>query len=116
MKSAYLPLSALIIAALVCLGCGGGSVGPPPPGTVPPTITGVSPLVVDADSQVTFAATTSGSAITSWTWTFGGAATPSTSRGISPTVTTTTPGTYDCKVEGQNAWYQTTTTFKLTVK
>ncbi len=116
MKFAYMPLTALIIAALACLGCGGGSVGPPPPGTVPPSITSVSPLVVDAGTQVTFTTTTSGSAITSWTWTFGGAATPATSRQMSPKVTTTTPGTYDCRVEGKNAWYETTTTFKLIVQ
>ena len=116
MRNSKLPTGLLIIAIAACLGCGGGSAGPAPPGTVPPSITSVSPLVVDADTEVTFTTTTSGSAITRWTWTFGNAADPGTSRNASPTVTTADPGVYDCRVKGKNAWFETTTTFKLVVE
>ena len=116
MRIAKLPAAALLIAMAACLGCGGGSAGPAPPGTVPPSITSVSPLVVDANSEVKFSATTTGSAITRWTWTFGNAASPSTARNSSPSVTIGDPGTYDCRVIGENAWFETTTTFKLLVK
>jgi PKD repeat protein len=116
MRISMLPAVALLIAMAASLGCGGGSAGPPPPGTVPPSITAVSPLVVDANTEVKFTATTTGSAITRWTWTFGNAADPSTARNSSPTVDIGDPGTYDCRVIGENAWFETTTTFKLTVK
>lgn len=116
MTTAKLPIAVLVVALAACLGCGGGSASPPPPGTVPPTITSVSPLVVAANSEVTFNTTTSGSTITEWLWTFGNAADPSTSRDKSPTVTISTPGVYDCRVVGENQWYETTTTFRLTVE
>ena len=116
MRIAYLPAGALIVAIVACLGCGGGGSSPPPPGTVPPTITSVSPLVVDANSEITFTTTTSGSAITDWQWTFGNAADPSTSRTKSPTVTIGEAGIYDCRVVGENQWYETTTTFRLVVE
>jgi len=116
MRNSMLPAGLLIVALAACLGCGGGEATPPPPGTVPPSITGVSPLVVSANTEVTFTTTTSGSAITRWQWTFGNAADPSTARSASPTVTVGDPGTYDCRVVGENAWYETTTTFKLVVE
>jgi PKD repeat protein len=116
MRNSKLPAGLLIIVVAACLGCGGGGTTPAPPGTVPPSITAVSPLIVDANTEVTFSATTSGSAITRWQWTFGTAGDPGTSRNASPTVTVGDPGVYDCRVIGENAWFETTTTFKLVVE
>lgn len=116
MGNSKLPAGLLIIAVAACLGCGGDSATPAPPGTVPPSITSVSPLVVDANTEVTFTTVTSGSAITRWQWTFGNAADPGTSRNASPTVTVGEAGVYDCRVIGENAWFETTTTFKLVVE
>lgn len=108
----------LIIAALLAAvaACGGGTVGPAPPGTQPPAITAITPLTGQSGDQVTFAATTAGSTISIWAWSFGGGATPNAyNRGPSATVTLGAAGTYNCSVTGSNSWFGTTTNFRLVV-
>jgi hypothetical protein len=114
----YLTTILMLVALLAASGaCGSsGTVGPPPPGTQPPAITAVSPLTGQTGHQVTFNASTSGSAISIWQWTFGGGATPNAyTRGPSATVTLGAPGTYNCKVVGTNSWFGTTTSFSIVV-
>jgi hypothetical protein len=108
-----LSIAALLVAVAAC---SGGSAGPPPPGTQPPAITAVTPLVGHTGDEVTFTASTAGSTITIWQWTFGGGATPNAyNRGPTATVTLGAAGTYNCSVTGANSWYGTTTNFRITV-
>lgn len=112
----YATTFSLIGLLLAAVACSGGSVGPPPPGTQPPSITAITPLSGQTGDEVTFTATATGSTITNWQWTFGGGATPNAAHhGPTVSVTLGAAGTYECSVVGQNAWFGTTTNFTLIV-
>lgn len=113
-RTCSLLLALTLLAAAACGGGGGGA--PAPPGTPPPAITAVSPLTGQTGTDVTFTATTAGSTITDWNWDFNGGATPNRAGG-GPTVTVRlgAAGVYNCTVTGENAWFGTTTKFRLTV-
>lgn len=70
-----------------------------------PVITAVSPIgtIGCPGSNVTFSATVSGSP-TSWSWNFGGGATPNTSTDANPLVTLGAAGTYNGTVTATNGF------------
>jgi|GEM_PF-2096515 len=73
-------------------------------GKVPPVITGVTPQGGQPGASVSFVATTTGPAATSWSWSFGGGATPDTSAQASPFVTLGFAGTYAGTVTATNEY------------
>jgi PKD repeat protein len=68
----------------------------------PPTITGASPSGGITGTDVQFSASVSGDGPFSYSWNFGGGATPNTSSEESPTVTLGAEGTYDVLLEVSN--------------
>ncbi|HYE77316.1 MAG TPA: PKD domain-containing protein [bacterium] len=80
-----------------------------------PNVTAVSPLSGAAATSKTFAATVSGGTPTSWSWNFGGGATPNTSTASGPTVTLGATGSYNASVTATNATGADTFNFTLTV-
>lgn len=72
----------------------------------PPNITAVSPTgnVGCASQVLSFSATNTGGPVDTWSWNFGGGATPNTSGAESPSVTlSATPNTYNGSVTATNA-------------
>ncbi|MEO7995281.1 MAG: hypothetical protein ABI743_12855, partial [bacterium] len=72
---------------------------PAPPA---PDITAVSPLTGLSGASVQFSATNAGGAVGTWTWGFGGGATPNIMNVASPTVVLGTPGDYAAVCQAQN--------------
>jgi|GEM_PF-5053052 len=64
----------------------------------PPEITAVSPTGGESGAQVTFIPTISGATPDSYSWDFGGGATPNTSVAPTPTVTLGAPGIYQASL------------------
>ncbi|MCG3152663.1 MAG: hypothetical protein GEEBNDBF_01965 [bacterium] len=87
----------------------------PPPGPATPNITAVTPLSGQTASTPTFSATNTGDPATSWSWNFGGGATPNTSTAANPTVTLGAVGTYNCSVTATNVAGNSVFPFTLTV-
>lgn len=85
--------------------------------TIPlPNIIAVSPLSGSTSQSRTFSLTNTGGAISSYSWNFGGGASPNTSTAASPTVNlASSPGTYSASVTGTNASGNHTFNFTLTV-
>ena len=106
-------LAILIMGESGLFGCGGGG---GVPDLDPPFIAAVTPLSGQTGQQVTFRATTQNGPVTSWTWSFGGGASPNTSTQAMPTVTLGDPGVYSCRVEAGNAAHIITATFGLVVE
>jgi len=71
-------------------------------GKIPPVITAVNPQGGQPGSSIGFSATTTGPAPTSWSWNFGGGATPNTSAQSSPFVTLGSAGSYAGTVTATN--------------
>lgn len=108
MRILYIWLALLLLISP--LGCKDSSI--PMGGGGAPLITAVAPLTAVAAASVTFNATNTGGAVTTWAWTFGGGATPNTSSAASPTVTAGSAGSYSCSVAATNG--SGTQTFNFT--
>lgn len=80
-----------------------------------PEITAVTPLTGQALRLVTFNATVTGPAATTWAWDFGGGAVPNTATTAAPQVRLATVGTYNGSVTAGNAGGEMTFPFTLTV-
>jgi len=80
-----------------------------------PNITAVAPLGGVEGTSYSPVLTNTGGDITSWSWHFGGGATPNASNSETPTVTLTGEGTYSASVTGTNAAGSDTYNFTLTV-
>ncbi|HYE79708.1 MAG TPA: PKD domain-containing protein, partial [bacterium] len=88
------------------------------PGTgAAPNLTGVtpSPAAGAPGASLTLGAVNSGGAVTTWSWNFGGGATPNTSTVANPVVTLGSTGNYVASVTGANAGGSSTYNFTLTV-
>ncbi|MEP0814724.1 MAG: carbohydrate binding domain-containing protein [bacterium] len=88
-------------------------VNPPPPG--PPVIESVSPLSGMSGDLVTFGAVVTGSVPDTYSWSFGGGASPDTSVFASPQVTLGVAGSYDCSLTVANSYGSDTFEFPLAV-
>lgn len=75
----------------------------PGPQSFPPNLTAVSPLTGVTGTDIELAATNTGGAVASWSWNFGGGATPNTSTSTTPNITLGDPGNYNCTVTATNA-------------
>jgi len=82
---------------------------------IPALVETVSPLERYSGDVVTFEAVVWGSTPLSYSWNFGGGATPNTSTAVSPTVTLGAPGTYNCTLQLSNVFGNCTYNFTLTV-
>lgn len=81
----------------------------------PPVVDSVDPTSGSEGSSTTFSATTSGGAVETYSWDFGGGATPDNPTGASPTVTLGAVGTYDASLTVANLRGENTFDFELTV-
>ena len=80
-----------------------------------PIIYGVSPTSGYQHEVSAFTATASGQEPLSYSWDFGGGATPNTSSDVSPTVTLSDAGEYSATLTISNSYGPTTFPFTLTV-
>jgi PKD repeat protein len=85
------------------------------PSTAPPAVTDVSPTFGPAGTDVTFTASFSGNPPDTYSWDFGGGATPNTTTDVSPLVTLGAIGTYSASVTLTNANGSDTFNFDLEV-
>ncbi len=81
----------------------------------PPVIGSVSPQEGITGTNVTFTSDVTGAAPFSYSWNFGGGATPNTSSAASPTVTLGAPGSYSASLTVTNADGSDTYGFPVTV-
>ena len=82
---------------------------------LPPSISGVSPMSGVTGTTYSPIATNTGGTATSWSWNFGGGATPGTSSDAAPSVTLHNPGTYSVSVTATNISGSDTYNYTLTV-
>lgn len=80
-----------------------------------PTISGVSPTSGTAGTSVQFSASVSGTAPFTYSWVFGGGASPNTSTAAQPSVTLGNAGTYSASVTVTNVYGSKTYGWTLTV-
>lgn len=85
-------------------------------GRVAPNVTAVDPILGISGEQVTFTVTNTGGPITSFTWGFGGGASPNTSNAPEPMVTLGAPGTYTCLLRASNDYGSQDFYFSLEVE
>lgn len=83
---------------------------------VAPNITAVEPAFGISGTSAEFSVVNDGGVPTSWTWGFGGGATPNTSNAEKPTVTLGNPGTYTCLVRAANSYGSQDFYFQLEVE
>ncbi|HYE77146.1 MAG TPA: cytochrome c peroxidase [bacterium] len=80
-----------------------------------PELNAATPWSGGRSEQVTFRATNGGGQAVSWSWNFGGGATPNTATVASPRVTLDDEGTYTASVTATNASGSDTLEFELLV-
>lgn len=81
----------------------------------PPIIHSVTPISGASGTKVKFFASVSGTQPLSYSWNFGGGATPNTSTLPAPEVTLGSPDTYNCSLDVSNAYGSASFPFQLTV-
>lgn len=87
----------------------------PATASLPPDLTAVTPLTGNQGASTLFSATNGGGPVVSWSWNFGGGATPNTSTSATPTVTLGAPGVYSGTVTATNVAGSDPFPFTLTV-
>lgn len=124
MRRLYGLIAVILVLGLV-VSCGSRLPGPRTIILGPRVTSVTTPSGLNAGDTFTFVATVTGSAVTSWSWVFGGGANPNTSTLESPTVvlvnpSTTDAATYDASVtvmdaEGRSYTYNFTFTVERTL-
>lgn len=95
---------------LYCIGPGSGST------LVPPFISNVSPISGYSDTTLDPVATVSGTGPLSYSWNFGGGATPNATTSATPSVTLGAEGSYDATLTVSSNWGVITYPFTLQVQ